>query len=181
MYGMIHQAARELAIRNLGEPAWEALLDEAGFEGRHFIGVEYYADADTMRLVGLISERLGLGIEDTLHEFGRFWVDFAGASAYGRVLQMAGDDLETFIMNLDRMHASIKSNMPKAALPGFEVVESSAEAIRVLYRSERRGLAPFVKGILSLVAERFGERVEINYAEFEDGVLFDLARVTVDA
>jgi hypothetical protein len=84
-------------------------------------------------------------------------------------------------MNLDRMHASIKSNMPKAALPGFEVVESSSESIRVLYRSERRGLAPFVKGILSSVAERFGERVEITFVEQGDGVLFDLARVTVDA
>ena len=115
-----------------------------------------------MRLVGLIADRLGLSMAETFYEFGRYWIDFAGASAYGRVLQMAGGDLETFISNLDRMHASIKSNMPLAALPGFEVVESSPAAIHVLYRSQREGLEPFVQGILSAVAERFGETVRVT-------------------
>jgi len=177
MYGMIHQAARDLAVSRLGEAEWERLIAAEGLSGRHFIGVEYYSDAETMRLVALIASRLGLGMSETFYHFGRYWVDFAGASAYGRVLQMAGDDLETFISNLDRMHASIKSNMPRAALPSFELVESSPGAIQVLYRSEREGLAPFVQGILSAVAERFGEPARVSYEVLRDGgVLFVLAR-----
>ncbi len=177
MYGMIHQAARDLAVARLGEAERERLLAREGFSGRHFIGVEYYSDAETMRLVGVISDRLGGGLAETFYNFGRYWIDFAGASAYGRVLKMAGGDLETFISNLDRMHASIKSNMPRAALPGFEVVESGPAAIEVLYRSERKGLEPFVQGILSAVAERFGETVRVSYADRDGGVLFTLARL----
>ncbi|WP_290750747.1 heme NO-binding domain-containing protein [Amaricoccus sp.] len=178
---MIHQAARDLAIGRLGEEEWSRLVEAGGLNGRHFIGFEYYSDADTMRLVRLIADRLGCSMAETFYLFGRTWIDFAGASAYGRVLGMAGGDLETFISNLDRMHASIKSNMPRASLPGFEVVESRDDAIHVLYRSEREGLAPFVQGILGAVAERFGERVRIDYEERPGGALFVLARQPVDA
>lgn len=181
MYGMIHQAARNLALERLGEEEWGRLMASGGLSGRHFIGVEYYSDAETMRLVGLIADRLGCSMDETFYQFGRYWIDFAAGSSYGRVLQMAGGDLETFIANLDRMHASIKSNMPLAALPGFEVVESSPAAIQVLYRSQRRGLEPFVQGILSAVAERFGETVRVTYAPCGEAVLFVLARVAVTA
>lgn len=176
MYGMIHQAARDLAISRLGKVEWTRLMAENGMTDRHFIGVEYYPDAETMRLVHLIAERLGCGLDETLVLFGRCWVDFAGASSFGRVLHMAGGGLESFIANLDRMHALIKSSMPRASLPGFEVVRSDAEAILVRYRSERTGLAPFVQGILAAVAERFGERVEVSYAEAPGGALFRLDR-----
>jgi len=180
MYGMIHQAARDLAVSRLGQAEWERLVERGGLNGGHFIGVEYYSDDETMRLVGLIADRLGCGIAETFYHFGRYWIDFAGASAYGRVLQMAGGDLETFISNLDRMHASIKSNMPRASLPGFEVLDSSPDPIHVLYRSDRRGLAPFVQGILTAVAERFGEPVAVSYLEREDGALFVLSRLPAE-
>lgn len=181
MYGMIHQAARDLAISQLGQREWEALLAAEGLSDRHFIGVEYYSDDETMRLVQVISERLGCDMSETFHLFGRFWVGFAGASAYGRALQMAGNDLESFIGNLDRMHASIKSNMPRAALPSFEVVESGPEEIHVVYRSERTGLAPFVQGILAAVAERLGEPVRVDYRVERGGALFVLTRETAPA
>jgi hypothetical protein len=173
---MIHQAARDLAIANIGDAEWRGLVQSEGLSERHFIGVEYYPDADTIRLVELISERLDWSMSDTLYRLGRYWIDFAGASAYGRALQMAGGDLETFISNLDRMHASIKSNMPKAQLPSFDVVASDADSIQVLYHSERSGLATFVAGILSAVAERFGEPVEISHADSDGSVLFTLTR-----
>lgn len=176
MYGMIHQAARDFALSKLGREEWELLMEAGGISGRHFIGVEYYSDDETMGIVSLIAGRLGLGMSETFRQLGGAWVEFAGASAYGRVLQMAGDDLETFLANLDRMHASIKSNMPQAALPGFEVVSSGGDAIQVLYRSERQGLAPFVQGILASVAVRFGERIDVTYAERPGGALFTLQR-----
>lgn len=176
MYGMIHQAARDFAVARLGQEEWDRLLAAQGLTGLHFIGVEYYSDEETMRLVSLIAARMGLGMAETFRQLGGAWVDFAGASTYGRLLRMAGDDLETFLSNLDRMHASIKSNMPKAALPGFEVVASTGEAICVHYRSQRRGLEPFVQGILVSVAQRFGETREVSFVETEGGAIFTLAR-----
>jgi hypothetical protein len=176
MYGMIHQAARDFAVARLGQREWDALLERGGLSERHFIGMEYYPDEETLSLVRLISERLGCGMTETLDALGRCWIAFAGASAYGRALGLAGEELEVFLANLDRMHASIKSSMPRAKMPGFEVVASTPDEIRVLYTSERRGLEPFVRGILAGLAERFGERVRVSHHPAEEGVVFVLAR-----
>ncbi len=180
MYGMIHQAARDFAVARLGIDEWEALAGEEGMDSRQFIGVAYYPDDETMRLVSLIAGRLGTGLDATLEALGRHWIDFAAASAYGRALKLAGSDLETFLGNLDRMHASIKSNMPLAALPGFELMDGAPGALRVRYRSERPGLAPFAKGILEAVAERLGEPVAVAFDPREDGGLFTLARLPAE-
>lgn len=174
---MIHQAARDMALAHMSQEAWDALLSRNAISSQHFIGVEYYADDETMALVRIIAAELGLPINEALYQFGRYWIAFAGASAYGRVLSMAGDDLEAFVENLDRMHASIKSNMPKAQMPSFQVAGSERGLLRVMYRSERDGLAPFVQGILGAVAERFGETVSITYQETSDGVQFEIRRL----
>ena len=60
VYGMIHQAARDMAVAHLGEAEWEALATSHGLSGHHFIGVDYYSDADTRALVKLIARRLAL-------------------------------------------------------------------------------------------------------------------------
>lgn len=162
MYGMIHQAARTMAIAHLGEDGWTDFAKQHALSDEHFIGVEYYDDAETMRLVELIAARLELPPEDALREFGQHWIAFAGSSAYGRILSMAGDDLAGFLENLDRMHASIKSTMPLARMPSFHILENGGDTMKVLYRSERSGLAAFVEGILAAVAKNFGENVVIT-------------------
>lgn len=165
MYGMIHQAARNMAVAHLGEKGWSDFVKQHAMGDEHFIGVEYYDDTETMRLVELIAARLALPPEEALREFGHHWIEFAGSSAYGRILSMAGDDLAGFLDNLDRMHASIKSTMPLARMPSFQVLENGGDTMKVLYRSERTGLAAFVEGILAAVARNFGEDVTITRPE----------------
>jgi hypothetical protein len=179
---MIHQAARTMAIAHLGEDGWAAFLKQNALGDEHFIGVEYYEDAETMRLVELIAARLELPADDALREFGHHWIAFAGSSAYGRILSMAGDDLAGFLDNLDRMHASIKSTMPLARMPSFQVLENGGDAMKVLYRSERSGLAAFVEGILSAVARSLGEEVTISRPEpdRDDGTVAFLIERSAD-
>ncbi|MBK5926894.1 heme NO-binding domain-containing protein [Rhodobaculum claviforme] len=177
MYGMIHQALRGMAVRRIGDPAWTAVLREAGFTQPLFIGMEYYADDTTMALVRLLAARLGMSCDELLHEFGRVWIDFAGASGYGRVLRMAGDDLVTFLDCLDRMHSSIHSNMPLAQMPSFELIAADPATIELSYRSGRQGLEPFVRGILLSVAERFGETVTIDHVPQDGGARFFIRRM----
>ena len=178
---MIHQAARDMAVAQLGRAEWEALAASRALTAQHFIGVEYYSDADTLALLEMIAARLGVGRDRAFFELGRHWIGFVAASPYARMLRMAGDDLESFLDNLDRMHASIKSNMPRAQMPTFHVVQSRGGTIRVIYRSARSGLAPFVEGILSAVAERFREAVTITSTPTEDGIMFEIRRVAADA
>ncbi|MGY6409605.1 MAG: heme NO-binding domain-containing protein [Alkalilacustris sp.] len=174
---MIHQALQDMAVREIGAAEWEALLRERGHDAPLFIGMEYYADEVTMALMHLLAGRIDLPLDDFLRAFGRIWIDFAGATAYGRILDMAGDDFPSFLESLDRMHSSIRSNMPRADMPSFEVLAIDDGAIELLYRSSRSGLEPFVQGILSAAAERFGERVEIAHRPDLAGTRFSIARI----
>jgi len=176
MYGMIHQGARSLAVARLGQEEWDALAARNGLTEAHFIGLRHSSDAETLRLVGLIAERLGFGLAETLLEFGRSWFEFAATAGFGRTLRMAGGDIETFVGNLERMHVAIGSTMPRARLPSFEIVSRSAQEIRMVYRSERDGLAPFLEGILVAAAERFGEDIHVTHDARPEDVLFVLTR-----
>jgi len=176
MYGMIHQALRDMALQHMDEAGWQSMLQQAGLTKQIFIGMEYYSDETTMSLIHLIAARLDMPLDDALQQFGQVWIDFAGASAYGRILQMAGDDFVSFLENLDRMHASIRSNMPLAEMPSFELLSVGSEELCVKYRSRREGLAPFVKGILAAVAARFNETVTISYASENGGAMFFIRR-----
>ena len=177
MYGMIHQALRDMALRHMEEDDWNLLLRESGFTQPLFIGMEYYSDATTMALIRLVADRLDMPLNDALHEFGTVWIDFAGASAYGRILRMAGNDFVSFLQNLDRMHASIRSNMPRAEMPSFELLDADEDKMLLRYVSTRVGLSPLVHGILLAVAERFGERVAITWVPEDQGAMFTITRV----
>ena len=180
MYGMIHQALRDMGVRQLGEAEWAGLLRDHGHTQQLFIGMEYYPDEVTMDLMGVLADRLDMSVDAFLCAFGRTWIDFAGASAYGRILSMAGEDFVSFLDSLDRMHSSIRSNMPLADLPSFEIISVDGSSIEVRYRSSRKGLAPFVQGILSAAAERFGERVAIRFRPDQDSVRFVITRLGGD-
>ena len=164
------------AIERLGQDAWDDVARRCGLNDQHLITAEYSDDAVTFDVIGALADRMGVDVDAALEAFGRHWIAYAGASAFARVMAMAGDDVETFIENLDRMHASIKSTMPLARMPHFALVEATTDRLTVIYESERTGLGPFVRGILAAVAERFGERMEIAEQATETGLLFTLTR-----
>ena len=181
MYGMIHQAARSLVLDLRGEAAWQEILNSSGLSEEHFLSAQYYGDDMTFGLVGTIAEYLGLDTAVVLEEFGRYWLKFAEMTPYGSVLNMAGDDLETFLGNLDRMHSSIRSTMSKAVMPSFDASQNASGDIVVAYRSERVGLEPFVRGLLYSVLDRFGQSGNISTLATSGGADFTIALDEVKA
>jgi hypothetical protein len=177
MYGMIHKAARELTISKIGEAAWAKLAADCEVGSEHFISGQHYSDDITFRLIGAIAEKLNVTVDELLVSFGRYWIKFAAQGAYAPALDMAGDDLETFLMNLDRMHSSIKATMPEAVLPSFSVSSSGEDSIDVAYRSPRKGLEPFVTGLLEGLLDRFGETGTITRKPSGAEVIFHINRV----
>jgi len=178
MYGMIHKAAREFTIEKIGDGAWAKLAADCEVGSEHFISGQHYSDDMTFRLIGKIAEVLNLTTEQLLLAFGRYWIKFASEGAYAPALDMAGDDLETFLSNLDRMHASIKSTMPDAVLPSFSVSKAADGQINVTYRSPRKGLEPFVTGLLQGLLARFNETGTISNAPAGDAVVFHIKRAS---
>lgn len=174
MYGMIHKAARELAVREIGEEAWARVLNRCGLDSEHFISGQHYTDDVTFLLIEEIASELDLAVPDLLREFGRYWIHFAEQSAYAPVLDMCGDDLATFLVNLDRMHSSIRATLPEAVTPSFAVTCSNDDRIDVAYRSSRTGLEAFVSGLLEGLLRRFEEQGAVSWARTGEETIFTI-------
>lgn len=172
MYGMIHKAARELTIQTHGDEVWGQVLHKCQLDDAHFISGQYYCDEMTFKLIGELASQAGLPVPNLLDAFGQFWIKFVSRSVYGSVIDMTGNNLVSFITNLDRMHDSIRATMPEANLPSFKVAESSDSEIRVLYKSSRDGLESFVKGLLRGLMDKFETSGTISYKVLDEGVEF---------
>lgn len=174
MYGMIHQAAREMIHELHGPDVWNDILRKSGLGDEFFISAQHYSDEKTNDLIGTISQTTNKDIETVLEEFGGYWIKFSDTSSFAGIMRMAGDDLFSFISNLDRLHASIKTTMSKAQTPSFEVVGMTATKIDVVYRSDRTGLAPFVRGLFHGLLAHFGKTGTVTHRDIDDGCLFTI-------
>jgi hypothetical protein len=155
MYGMIHRAIFDFLSEQYRESEWDKVKSSLNVEHDSMISTLVYPDSQTMQLVEDAAMLLGISTEEFLRRLGRFWVMFSERGAYRRILDFAGEDLASFIQNLDRMHQAVVSAMPRADVPSFTLVDSRPGELVVDYRSNRNGLEAFVIGLLQGLLDRF--------------------------
>jgi Haem-NO-binding len=164
MYGMTHRALRQMMIDELGPAAWSRIERETATGPADLISLCVYDDSKTIALINASAAQLGLGFDEALRVFGRYWVQFAEASSFGPIMDFTGQDIVTFINNLDRMHRSVVLAMPDARVPSFALVEETRDRLLVRYRSDRTGLESFVIGLLEGLMDRLGETGTVELA-----------------
>lgn len=170
MYGMAHRALRQMMHDRLGASTWTKVERETGTGPADLISLCVYDDSKTIALISASAAHLGMAVEDALRVFGRYWVRFAELSSFGPIMDFTGQDLVTFINNLDRMHRSVVLAMPDARVPSFELLDETRQRLLVRYRSDRSGLEMFVIGLLEGVMDRMGETGTVEVAaRFENG------------
>jgi len=165
MYGMVIQGAQDLLIHLGGEELWARVLADAGLGGSVFVATVTYDDSVVYRLVSSAAEVTGLSEKEVLTALGRHWILFTGRSGWGHMFDMAGGDLRSFIQGLDAMHMRLQAAMTEMKAPSFTCEPISDNQVKVIYRSERMGLAPMVTGILEGLAEMFDEQWDISHVE----------------
>ncbi|MFN3747961.1 MAG: heme NO-binding domain-containing protein [Sphingorhabdus sp.] len=172
---MIHRGVRQMVIDQLGEDAWAAAEKKLGIGPTELVTGMVYEDSMTIEIIAEAAARLNLPVEDCLQEFGRYWVRFAERGSFGSFMDFTGQDLPSFIANLDRMHLAVATAMPKAQVPSFFLANQSPGRLEVEYRSVRTGLEKFVIGLLYGLMERFEiqGKVEILKAN-EQVVTFEI-------
>ncbi len=169
MYGMIHQALREMICESHGAAAWHDVEQAAGTGPAHMISASVYPDDVTNRLVAAAAQRTGRAPDALLEEFGRHWFGFAERGPYGSIMRFTGRTLVEFVDNLDRMHQSIQTSMPEARMPSFRVAETGPGLLVIDYGSARKGLAPLVVGLFQGLLARFGLTGTITLGVAPDG------------
>ncbi len=156
MYGMMHRAIRQMVTERAGSEVWQGIERELGVGPAEFISAIVHPDELTVAMLAAAAERLGLSMHACMRAFGRYWVHFAERGPYGAMMDFVGQDIVSFIANLDRMHQAVRVAMPGAQVPQFTMKCSEERRLLVRYRSTRSGFEPMVQGLLEGLLERFG-------------------------
>ncbi|MDQ7826181.1 MAG: heme NO-binding domain-containing protein [Candidatus Eremiobacteraeota bacterium] len=166
---MANKAIEDLITRDHGEAMWEQVRKKAGLEVEAFISTESYPDEMTYNLVGAASAELSMPPGDVLRAFGRHWVLRTAAESYRDLMESTGRSLGEFLDNLPDLHARVSLLFPDLKPPRFIVSDRREQSLHLHYFSGRRGLAPFVEGLLQGLAERFGTEIELRALALKDG------------
>lgn len=163
MYGLVNRAIEQLVVSLKGEAAWEQICAAADWPDGGFVAMQTYDDAVTYRLVGAVSQTLGLTPQEVLRAFGEYWILYTAEEGYGDMLSMCGNDLIGFLHGMNQMHARIEASLPDIRPPHFQVKELGPAEFELTYASKREGLAPMVEGLITGLAKRFGQQVDIRH------------------
>ncbi len=174
MYGMIHRAAKAYAIERFGDRFWDGFAGRLGLSETDFVTAQSYPDMATFNLIEALAEVEAVPAEELLLRFGRYWITYARQDSYSHLMSVAGATLPVFLRNLDRMPGSIALALPGARMPSFHVESQTAEGLRLVYRSEREGLEPFVEGLMQGLCEMFGLDAEVTWTRGGDSSLFEI-------
>ncbi|KAI0229136.1 Guanylate cyclase soluble subunit beta-2 [Lamellibrachia satsuma] len=95
----------------------------------------------------------GVPLPTVLEIFGEYFFTYCLQTGYDKMLMTLGDNIETFIQNLDSLHALLSVSYVNMDAPSFRGHTDSS-----FFRCWRAELLPFIVG-LSTLAERVDSRV----------------------
>ena len=145
-----------------GESVWEQIKAKAGVSVDVFMSNESYSDDITYNLVGAASEVLKVPAEQILIGFGEHWVLHTAQQGYGGLMNAAGKSLPEFMRNLPNFHSRVTMIFPKLQPPHFECTDITECSLKLHYHSHRKGLAPFVMGLMQGLGKKFSSPVTIR-------------------
>lgn len=170
MFGWINDCTECLVVSKFGEETWHKIKEKADCDvvDGGFLRYKYYPDSDTVQLVVAASEVLGITVDDVLHAFGDYFIDYVKDNGYSNVLECLGSNLRDWLSNLNTLHDHLQASYPKGFVaPVFwseDDPDSDPEegAILVYYYSKRGSLlVPLVVGTLKKIAKVYFD-IDIN-------------------
>ncbi|XP_013400601.1 guanylate cyclase soluble subunit beta-2 [Lingula anatina] len=155
MYGQIHVCVRSLVIKKFGEEVWETILEKAQCDDTtDFMVFHRYTDQKTIGLVVAVSQVLDVPLEAVLELFGEYFFEYCLDNGYDKMLRTLGEDLPSFIQNLDSLHSLLAMSYKNIEAPSFRCEANSGEDTLILhYYSRRKGLYPIVIGLVRAVGK----------------------------
>ena len=162
MYGMVNKAVEDMVCRNYGAPTWKRIKEQAGVDTEVFLSNEPYADEVTYRLVAAASEILRTPAADILEAFGEHWVLHTAQEGYGPLMRAAGRSLPEFLLNLPNFHSRVAMIFPQLQPPRFKCTDITACSLKLHYFTHRRGLEPFVVGLVRGLGKMFEMAVTVD-------------------
>jgi hypothetical protein len=156
--GIIMNILADMVETQFGMVEWNAILDDAGVSGVYSSAV-LYSGSELLTLVGIISERNHVPVNDLVFAYGRYlFPAFTNRYAY---LISQDDELFVFLASIDSViHVEVKKLHPNAVTPGFTCERMTDKQLRLDYRSERH-FCRLALGLIDGAAEHFKQAYDV--------------------
>lgn len=165
---MIHKSIHCMVVRQLGEESWGKIASKAGVDEKHLLSMESYDDHIVYDLVDAAAYYMQLKPDQLLRGFGQHFVSETLSENYQNLLRSYGKSSFELLDNLNLLHTTIKTTFTGYNPPSFSVRYITSDEIDLIYKSDRIGLTPFVRGLLAGIADLFGETLTITYEKKHD-------------
>lgn len=179
MYGMVNKALQDMVCTAHGEQVWEQIKEKAGVDVDLFLSNEGYPDEMTYNLVSAASAVLHAPAPALLEAFGVHWVTKTAAQGYGHLMKAAGSSLKDFLVYLPNFHTRVNLIFPHLNPPRFLCSDVTDHSLKLHYFSDRRGLAPFVLGLVHGLSQYFETPVKVlhisNWSDEGEHDIFDVS------
>jgi predicted hydrocarbon binding protein len=176
MLGIILRELKKYVEAGHGKPVWQEVLRLAGVEGKVYLPLIEYPDAELVTLVTHAANRSGQPVETVLVEFGQFMVPDL-FQTYRSLIQPGWTTLDLIEHTEKVIHSAVRLRDTSARPPELSVVRTSSDSVEITYRSHRK-LCAVAKGIARGVAKQYGEQVEVTESScMHDGAPECLIRV----
>lgn len=162
MYGLIHIALNDMIVAHHGDATWQQILVQAEVGDSAFMRMRSYDDSITYALIGATAKVLDAPVDACLEAFGEYWLQKFAPQCYDVLLKAAGNDLFTFLENLDALHDHISTTFVGYVPPSFRIERHSETTATLHYISSRQGLIPFVTGLIRGMQDRFNVDITID-------------------
>ncbi|PAA82190.1 hypothetical protein BOX15_Mlig004886g5 [Macrostomum lignano] len=166
-----------MVLEKFDEKTWAKILLTAELDDyEDFQLLKGYPDRKTFLLIETISKVVGIEVPALLELYGEYFLTYAIRMNFASMIRSLGDDLSTFIVNLDSLHNLLQLTYTEMVPPSF-LGESGGPVMLVTYNSTRRGLYPIAVGLLRAVAAQiYNQVVEIEAkktnTEFPEGTAY---------
>ena len=161
MKGIIAICLKRLIKKEYGLDKWYDILEMSGFDKYQLIkAADNLDDTRFMDIIKSTCEILNITLEQAADAFGECWINEYAPEVYG-VYYRDVKTAKEFILNMDKVHKSVVTNLENARPPSFEYEWKDDNTLHITYKSHRN-LAVLMIGLLKGVGRYFNEDLEIR-------------------
>ena len=157
MHGIVFAELRNYAETNYGKGSWDALLKNAGLQGKVYLQVREYPDPEFAALVVAASSVTGWLVAEVLQDFGEF-ITPALLNMFGHLLLAEWRTIDVIDHTEGTVHTVVRVKNPGAKPPKLQTVRRGPDEVVLVYTSPRQ-MCAFAIGIGKGLAQHFGEHV----------------------
>ncbi len=165
MKGVVFNILEGLIVEEFGDVIMEEIYSSVQFSGDvlPFVGPESYPDSDLFAMVGYLSDKTSIPVDDLVFEFGKYMLPVFYQN-YPVFFENMNSPIEFLKTVNDIIHVEVKKLFEDATPPIIIVEQENEKRVTLKYYSERK-LCRLLEGLLEGLALHFNKEVSYTHKE----------------